>query len=266
MDGVTLGPLSFSAGLLTSFAAIVALFIVGNRTARSRKVDIDNALWRMIAATLLAARLVFVARHASLYAAAPLSMVDIRDGGLTLSAGLCAGLATAAWFGLRARDKRFPLLAGAGAGAAIFALAALARLIMPAAPVHMPAMTLERLAGGKLDLSALAGKPVVINLWASWCGPCRREMPVLRDAQLAHPGTTFVFVNQGETAAAINAYLRDNNLVLDNVVLDARPALARVLDAKALPTTFFFDRHGVLVSRRVGELSAATLSERLREQ
>lgn len=266
MNGLTLGPLSFSAGLLTTFGAILAVIAVGNLAARARAKEVDNALWTIVIAALLAARLVFVARHASLYGAAPLSILDIRDGGFTLLAGLGAGFATAALLGWRQRRSLVPLLAGAGAGTAVFALVALAALAMPKPAVHLPQMTLARYEGGTLALPALAGRPVVLNLWASWCGPCRREMPVLRQAQLAHPGITFIFVNQGETPAEIAHYLRSQGMVLDNIVLDARPGLARVLDSKALPATFFFDNQGVLIERRIGELSAATLSERLREQ
>ncbi|WP_426102472.1 prolipoprotein diacylglyceryl transferase family protein [Massilia sp. TSP1-1-2] len=263
---MTLGPFSFSAGLLASFVAILAVLLVGNRVARARALDVDNALWLVIAVALLAARLVFVARHATLYAAAPLGILDIRDGGFTLLAGVCAGFATAALLGWRQRQQRLPLLSGAGAGGAVFALAALLALAAPGAPVQLPAMHLARLEGGTLSLPALAGRPVVLNLWASWCGPCRREMPVLRQAQLAHPEVTFIFVNQGETPSAITAYLSGQGIALQNVVLDARPGLGRVLDARALPTTFFFDSKGLLIERRVGELSAATLNERLQVQ
>ena len=130
-------------------------------------------------------------------------------------------------------------------------------------PTTLPDVTLAGFDGGEaVDLGTLRG-PVLVNLWASWCGPCRREMPVLRQAQLDHPGTTFIFVNQGETPAQIAAYLSSQGIALDNIVLDARPGLARVLDSRALPATFFFDSSGLLVERRVGELSAATLTERL---
>ncbi len=145
----------------------------------------------------------------------------------------------------------------------MFALVALVALALPGPPLRLPGMTLERLEGGTLALSQLAGKPVVVNLWASWCGPCRREMPALRKAQLAHPGVAFIFVNQGETPDEIRAYLSRQDIVLDNIVLDDKAALARFLGSKALPSTFFFDRDGKLVARRVGELSAATLSQHL---
>ena len=258
---MTLGPFSFAPGLLTTFVALMLLLFVGKRVAR--KADVETALWIIAGVALLAARITFVARHARLYGAQPWSVFDIRDGGFHLLAGLGAGFACAAWLSWRRPSQRPALLAGALAGGAVFGVVALAALAMPAPNVRLPAMTLARLEGGTLALPALAGKPVVINLWASWCGPCRREMPVLRAAQLAHPEVHFIFVNQGESAADIGAYLRQQNIQLDNIVLDARPGLAHVFGSKALPTTFFFDANGVLVARRVGELSAATLADQL---
>ena len=261
--GLTIGPFSFSAGLLTTFAAVLAVLLIGERIGRKRGVDLERRLWIVVVVALLAARLAFVARFADVYLASPLAILDIRDGGFHALAGLVAGIATAAFMGWRNRAHRMPLLAGAGAGAAVFALAAIVGILTPPPAVQLPQMTLSRLDGGSLALPALAGKPIVINLWASWCGPCRREMPVLRQAQIDHPEITFVFVNQGETSEAIREYLGKERMVLANVVLDTGSGMGRALGSRALPTTFFFDRSGKAVARRLGEVSAATLAEQL---
>jgi thiol-disulfide isomerase/thioredoxin len=263
MNGLSFGPFSFSVGLMSTFGAILMLLFVGGRLARVRAGNIEKTLWLIIFVALAVARLTYVARHARLYMLDPVTILDMRDGGFHLLAGLCAGLATAALLGWRQPGRRMPLLAAAGAGAAVFGLAALLALALPPPTVRMPQLTLARLAGGTLSLPSLAGKPVVLNLWASWCPPCRREMPVLRQAQLAHPEVHVIFVNQGETTAQISAYLQEQRIELDNILLDARPGLGHVLNAKALPTTFFFDSKGVLAERRVGQLSAATLSEQI---
>lgn len=70
-------------------------------------------------------------------------------------------------------------------------------------------------------------------------------MPVLMQAQRSRPDVTFVFANQGETAATVRSYLAAHHIALDNV----------------LPTTLFFSADGKLVERHLGELSAATLAQ-----
>ena len=110
-----------------------------------------------------------------------------------------------------------------------------------------------------------AGQPLVVNLWASWCPPCRREMPVLAAAQQRTSGVRFVFANQGEDAAAVLRYLAASNkeLQLSNVVFDPTAALGRAVGSKALPTTLFYDATGRLVDTHLGELSAASLASKL---
>lgn len=263
IGGFTLGPFSFSGGLLTTFAAIIALAFVGNRLGKARGLDVERKLWIVVGVALLFARAAYVYRFSSYYTAAPLTIIDIRDGGFYLSVGLCAGAATAALLAWRHRSQRIPVLAGAAAGAGVFALSYLAALFMPAPDVGLPEMNLARLDGGTLALPSLAHKPVVLNFWASWCGPCRREMPVLMQAQKDHPEIIFVFVNQEETPEVIRKYLAKEKISLENVVLDDRTRLAKSFKSKALPTTVFFDRRGVQSGRRTGELSAATLAEKL---
>jgi len=266
MGGLTLGPFSFPAGLLTAFAAIVAMVIVGERYGRKHGVQIERSLWLVIGIALLAARVVYVLRFAHVYMEAPLTILSIRDGGFSTAGGLAAGAACAAFLGWRKRHHLKPLWLAAGAGVTVFGLATVAGMVLPQRSPPLPQVAMERLEGGTLAFSGLVGKPVVVNLWASWCGPCRREMPVLRQAQLDHPEVTFIFVNQGESAETIRAYLTSQNLKLDNIVLDVRSQMGRALGSRALPTTFFFDAQGVLRGRRVGEVSAATLSEQLASQ
>jgi thiol-disulfide isomerase/thioredoxin len=109
----------------------------------------------------------------------------------------------------------------------------------------------------------MSGKPLVLNLWASWCPPCRREMPVLAKAQAEHSDVTFVFANQGEGADAVKTYLAAQHLSLHNVVLDGTTVLACRTGSAGLPTTLFFNARGELVDRRMGELSPATLAQGL---
>lgn len=88
-------------------------------------------------------------------------------------------------------------------------------------------------------------------------------MPVLAQAQAANPGVAFVFVNQGEKAETVAAYLNGARLKLDNSLLDRPKALGQAVGSLALPTTFFYDARGRLVATHIGALSAATLQAKL---
>ena len=212
---------------------------------------------------MVVARAAFVARYADLYLAAPLCILDIRDGGFSAPAGIAATLVAGAWLSWRRVDLRKPLLAAIATGCAVLLLGAALTLAPTGKPAPIPNLSLSGLDGRTVQLASLAGKPVVINLWASWCPPCRREMPVLRQAQLSHPEITFVFANQGETAEAVRKYMAAEHIALDNVLLDSSSQLGSLTSSGALPTTLFYNAKGTLVERRLGELSAATLAERL---
>ena len=128
---------------------------------------------------------------------------------------------------------------------------------------RLPELTLRDVQGQPLELREKLGRPMVINLWATWCPPCRREMPVLAEAQRAHPGVTFVFANQGEGAGEVSAYLASQALQLDNVLLDSDGALGQLVGSRALPTTLFYNAEGRLLGSHLGELSRASLARAL---
>lgn len=129
--------------------------------------------------------------------------------------------------------------------------------------LELPALDFRSLQGETVPLIAFKGKPTVVNLWATWCPPCVREMPVLQQAQVDRPGVNFVFLNQGESPAKVDAWLQARNMVLDNVLLDEARTAGAAFKQSALPMTLFFDADGQLITTRVGELSQATLAERL---
>lgn len=68
--------------------------------------------------------------------------------------------------------------------------------------------------------SSYRGRPVVLNLWATWCPPCRREMPAFEQAQAAFPNVAFVMVNQGQNAQQAQAFLERESSALTDVLLD----------------------------------------------
>jgi thiol-disulfide isomerase/thioredoxin len=82
-----------------------------------------------------------------------------------------------------------------------------------------PAVELVEMSSGRVAPlpEVLAGRPAVLNLWATWCGPCRVEMPVLATAQRDSRDVAFIFVNQGEAPETVRAWLAREGLALENV-------------------------------------------------
>jgi thiol-disulfide isomerase/thioredoxin len=156
---------------------------------------------------------------------------------------------------------RKPLLLFA-AGALVWAgLAAALHLLEN---TTLPKAPLITLAGEPADLPALAsGKPTVVNLWATWCPPCRREMPVLSAAQQQEPAVNFFFVDQGENALTVERYLGAERLILANVMLDPGSKLGKEIGSTALPVTLFYDAGGRMVDTHMGALSPQSLADKL---
>ena len=115
----------------------------------------------------------------------------------------------------------------------------------------------------QMNLAEFQGKPIIVNLWATWRPPCVREMPELHQAQLDHPAVNFVFLNQGEPAEKVRAWLQAQPQPMRKVLMDANRQAAAAFKQGSPPTTLFVDVEGRLAGTRIGELSAATLTERL---
>jgi thiol-disulfide isomerase/thioredoxin len=263
MDAFNIGPLALPVGVAIGAAAVLAATFAGDWFKRRRGIDPGSVLWKALLSGLVAARAVFVIKHFEIYAKAPLEIFNVRDGGYTASAGLLVAAIVAAELTRRAQPLRKPVLGALLAGAAVWLVGTVATTDFSKAPVPIPAVELRRLDGTPVQLASLAGKPMVLNLWATWCPPCRREMPALRDAQQQNPDLEFVFVNQGESAGAVRHFLAGQKLEMKNVLSDPAGAVGKGIGSFGLPTTLFFDRHGVLHQRHMGELSAASLAERM---
>jgi thiol-disulfide isomerase/thioredoxin len=264
LDAIQLGPLVLPLRVLGPLAALGVANAAAWFWQRRRGIDAGPALWRMTLWGFVAARAVFVLKHLDTYLEAPLSMLDIRDGGFVAFAGLLA--AGAVGFEQLRRDAglRRPLLASALAGILVWAGVNLAIQASQPASTPLPDLALQRLEGGTLRLAELRGKPVVLNMWATWCPPCRREMPAMAAAQAANPDVHFIFVNTGEKAQAVRSYLETGKIEIRNVVLDGPHITARTVGAVGYPTTLFYDRHGMLAARHAGEISRAGLEEQMK--
>ncbi|WP_299430400.1 TlpA disulfide reductase family protein [uncultured Meiothermus sp.] len=125
----------------------------------------------------------------------------------------------------------------------------------------LPSFALEQMDGQTVNLTDFKGKPIVLNAWATWCGPCRREMPLLVQAARAHPEINFVFLNISDGPVAVRAFENELKLKIPNVLLDPDARLSEPLKIQGLPVTLFYDAEGTLVNRHIGEISAAELEQ-----
>lgn len=258
-----LGPLVLSLPLLVGAAAFLLAGFTGRRLGKAQAADVERQLQRTLLVGLLAARVAFVLQFRDAYMKSPLDILDIRDGGWHAAIGVGAALAYAGVVLARRAVLRKPLAAAVAVGVGAWLAGSLILSANAPDEIRMPQLALPSMEGTTVALSAYEGRPTVVNLWATWCPPCQREMPVLHAAQLSRPDVNFVFLNQGESAQQVAAYLRKSGLALRNVLLDGRGDAGAALGHRALPTTLFFDARGRLVDTRMGELSEASLAERL---
>ena len=125
----------------------------------------------------------------------------------------------------------------------------------PGAPA--PQIQLQVVGGGTSDLTAERGKVVLVNFWATWCEPCKSEMPGLQKLadDLSDSSFAFYSVDLQENAAEVEAFQRQYGLRL-YAVLDDNGDVTRAYGVRALPATFLIDQHGVLREQRLGPLLA----------
>lgn len=126
----------------------------------------------------------------------------------------------------------------------------------------VPAVRLPCLVGGgQVTLDDLGGRPVLINLWASWCAPCREEMPMLQAAYVRDGNRVgFLGVNTEDTPAGAVGLITDLGVTYAHVV-DREKKLLSQLAAPGLPVTLAVAADGRVVDRQIGQMSAARLDE-----
>lgn len=264
MLSISAGPLVTTPHRLFFLLAMAAALLVGWLYGRRERIAVQPVLTQMLLYGVVIARATFVLVYFDEYWQNPWRMLDVRDGGFFFEAGAMAAVCVGLYHAWRHPVIRATLGLAVASGLIVFGVSIGLLNAMVAAQPHVDELSLTTLEGEATSLSALHGKPAVVNLWATWCPPCRREMPVLAEAQQREKDIEFVFVNQGEPATTITDYLNRNTLQLENVFLDPGRGWSHQLGADAMPTTLFFDAKGALVGSHTGELSSASLKQALK--
>ena len=259
---LTIGSFALAINHLLLILALALATLVGWRVAKRGGENPESVLFSLFLLGLLAARIGFVIAYWRYFHQDPLQMLDLRDGGFVVWAGLLAVVVGAVIWGWRRAGLRRPLGWGLCSGLAFWLLASLSSNLYEKG-TQLPDMVLRNANGESVQLGSYKGGPLVINLWATWCPPCRREMPVLQNAQHQHENVTFLFVNQGESMQSVSTFLETQGLNLSNVLFDSGGQLGQKVGSMALPTTLFYNADGRLLASHLGELSEASLARAL---
>ncbi len=126
-----------------------------------------------------------------------------------------------------------------------------------------PALELQDMQGASVSLAGLRGQVVLVNLWATWCPPCKAEMPTLEAYFNDHKEQGFVVVaiNDGDPTKDVVQFVKDYRLSFPVWLDPAYSATERAFNAPNLPSSFVIDRKGVVRLRWVGEIAEDTLEQ-----
>ena len=120
-----------------------------------------------------------------------------------------------------------------------------------------PDFELQDLDGQSISLSDLQGQPVLLNFWASWCGPCVQEMPYLQQIyeEWSGIGLVLLAIDVGESPSKVKGFLQSRGFSFP-VLLDTKEVVARRYNIRGIPTTFFIDRDGIIQDMRIGSFQS----------
>jgi thiol-disulfide isomerase/thioredoxin len=124
----------------------------------------------------------------------------------------------------------------------------------PVTPSSLPAVELQDLSGKRIKLSEFSGKPLILNLWATWCGPCRFEIPMLNDLhkKYADKGLVILGISTDEEGApVVKEFMKETPIHYPSYV--KTPGLEDQFGGIwALPTSYFYDRNGKQIDKIIG--------------
>jgi thiol-disulfide isomerase/thioredoxin len=263
MSAIDLGPFVLSVerfAALLGVIVFVALAEILARTTKSRALSSwssTTVFWGFVGA-----RLGHVIAFWPSFSEEPWRILAIWQGGFSV-AGAAIGVAIVTAWALWRSLPFVPAASALWAGVIVWQVILLD--VAPREPVALPAEPLATIEGESLLLTSLVAsdKPIIINLWATWCPPCRRELPMLAAVAEQRDDVVFLLASQGATAAHVSRYLADNDIRPEQVLIDKSGMLARHYGTVGLPVTLFIGTDGLLAHTHVGEISREVLLSRI---
>lgn len=254
LSGILMDPRAhFAVGV------VAAALVVEIAALRMRAPDQAWALRRWLVAAviggLVAGRVVYVIGNAGAFVGRPLAALAFWQGGLSGQAAMVAVILVTAIFLGRTRANFTPTIVAVISG--LIVGQGLAIISGPGPGLPDLNYRYETLDGQGFDLGSqfAANRPVVLNLWATWCGPCRRELPMFQEVMARHKDVTFAFASQSEPKDRVALYLVTEDIRLPNVIFDTNGQLGRRYASFGLPTTLFIRPDGAVRTLHVGAIS-----------
>ncbi|MFC1917318.1 peroxiredoxin family protein [Chloroflexota bacterium] len=132
-----------------------------------------------------------------------------------------------------------------------------------------PDFTLPDMKGESVSLSDFHSRPVLLNFWASWCGPCRFEMPFLQeiseDQKWQNAGLEVLTINLTDSPEVVLEYFMENNLSLP-VLIDVNQEVGQLYNVRNIPMTYLIDADGIIKATVIGAFpDKAEIEKRLKE-
>lgn len=254
-----IGPMMLAADRALAVLLIGIFMVIASVIGRRIDQAAERASFWALCMGILAARAGFVASNWDAFAAEPSSILAVWQGGFSLAAGVIAAIATIV-IAMRLHRSVLPLAATVALLSGAYLVGA--DLLRPTPRPLPTGIVLEQWSGDQLHLAQLRGRPFVINLWASWCLPCRREMPMLVDVA-SRSSIPILLVNSGEEREVAGRFLRANRLPSGPVYFDPAGALAKASGAGGYPATLFVNAAGQVETMHLGEISRPILSKDL---
>jgi thiol-disulfide isomerase/thioredoxin len=112
--------------------------------------------------------------------------------------------------------------------------------------------------GKSISLSDMRGRTVMLNFWATWCTPCKVEMPLIEElSQENRPDLILLTINSGDSETDVKSFMKKQGYSFP-VLLDVKGQLISAYQIRGIPTTFFIDKDGIIQNIKVGALSSDT--------
>lgn len=262
MDGLTLGPLAFSASRGAVLIGLIVLILVA--WLFGRRVGREINTWASASAfvAVIAARLGHVVAHSDIYLADPLTAFAFWQGGFDPIWGAVGFALMSALYLWKRPRLIIPAVVSLALGLVGWNGA---YQLLRGPDLTLPeSVMLTSLQGESVSTSDWKGRPMVINLWATWCPPCRRELPMMADVAASVEGVDIHFINQGESPDLVRQYLLREGIDIAPI-LDPGSSMMRHARTQGLPTTLFIDAEGRIRASHLGEISRAQLLDGIGE-